>query len=631
MVMSAIIPAPDTTKLEDSSKIFNQLLDCVQQCQRRFGGKAELATDFDSCVVSLCLTLEAVLLHGLKNKPVDIEKTSTLKQVSDIISSSLNLTNENISFWPFVKKHLTKHEIERYEFLSHIWTDCGRGRAWLRSSLNERSLERYFYSFVNDKDLLKKYYCEGALLRDEEKSNLLPNMAAGLCSILFAISINKPDLNSGVQLSIRRVKEKSEPIIEVPVPVGKSHRRNRKVAKQIILFDEEDSSAVSTSVPSSCESFTSSEINSVIKMAESQSEVVEESQIRNNDPHTQKEKPKHRVSIESIRTSEQYVVDGTLTPVEQTNIGELTPISVERNEIDSPDTSDNIIEVPTDISAVLTAVENKNKEEIKKLQSKIETLTKEKQTLQEQLKNYVSAIMLNDTDGNILKDIKELKISEESTNLPDYKNEAKLFEQKLIQVAEMHAELMDFNVRLQTSLNQKDTLLDRLKRELEELRGPVPADELGEEVRNCVNVWIPSAFLTGSGSDAHHVYQIFLRAGNDEWNIYRRYAQFYNLHCDLKKVDPIVATFDFPPKKSIGKKDSTLVENRRKRLQTYLRKVLAHWPELSHCNSRYLLEQHLPFFKDKTNDDKNKNEGRRSVFSSRKNTPMTADSHYTGL
>lgn len=67
---------------------------------------------------------------------------------------------------------------------------------------------------------------------------------------------------------------------------------------------------------------------------------------------------------------------------------------------------------------------------------------------------------------------------------------------------------------------------------------------------------LPSS-VVGSGSNAHHVYQIFLRAGNDEWNIYRRYAQFYALHSDLKKLDPTVNTFDFPPKKSIGKKVST--------------------------------------------------------------------------
>lgn len=47
-----------------------------------------------------------------------------------------------LAFWPFVKKHLTKHEQERYAVLKHIWTDTGCGRAWIRSALNERSLER---------------------------------------------------------------------------------------------------------------------------------------------------------------------------------------------------------------------------------------------------------------------------------------------------------------------------------------------------------------------------------------------------------------------------------------------------------------------------------------------------------
>ncbi|KAH0815232.1 hypothetical protein GEV33_007559 [Tenebrio molitor] len=191
----------------------------------------------------------------------------------------------------------------------------------------------------------------------------------------------------------------------------------------------------------------------------------------------------------------------------------------------------------------------------------------------------------------------------------------------------MHAELMDFNVALQQSLCQKDVLLDRLKSELEELRGPMPTDEITSEItRGNVNIWIPSAFLTGSGSSSHHVYQIFLRAGNDEWNIYRRYAQFYALHSDLKKLDPAVTAFDFPPKKSIGKKDSALVEDRRKRLQIYLRRVLAHWPELAHCNSRFLLEQHLAFFKDQKDvDQKNK-----SIFSPRRSR-NTSDNHYAGL
>lgn len=62
----------------------------------------------------------------------------------------------------------------------------------------------------------------------------------------------------------------------------------------------------------------------------------------------------------------------------------------------------------------------------------------------------------------------------------------------------MHAELMDFNVALQHSLCQKDLLLERLKMELEQLRGPLPTDEITTDLTGSVNVWIPSAFLTGT-------------------------------------------------------------------------------------------------------------------------------------
>lgn len=68
-----------TTKRDQSNQILNQLLDCVQRCQKRYGGKAELATEFDSCVSGLCANLEAVLLHGLKALPH--ENQSALKQV----------------------------------------------------------------------------------------------------------------------------------------------------------------------------------------------------------------------------------------------------------------------------------------------------------------------------------------------------------------------------------------------------------------------------------------------------------------------------------------------------------------------------------------------------------------------
>lgn len=104
-----------------------------------------------------------------------------------------------------------------------------------------------------------------------------------------------------------------------------------------------------------------------------------------------------------------------------------------------------------------------------------------------------------------------------------------------------------------------------------ELRGPFPTaeedDDLDETLsvtsdldsispspRTLINIWIPTAFLAGPSSDTHHVYQIYVRIKDDEWNVYRRFAQFYELHKRFKKKDATIRTFDFPQKKAFGNK-----------------------------------------------------------------------------
>ena len=93
--------------------------------------------------------------------------------------------------------------------------------------------------------------------------------------------------------------------------------------------------------------------------------------------------------------------------------------------------------------------------------------------------------------------------------------------------------------------------------------------------RALIHLWIPSVFLSGNGSKTHHVYQVYLRIRDEEWNIYRRYSDFYALHNDLRKKESLVDSFYFPPKKSVGYKTEKVVEERRKRLQSYLRQVKA--------------------------------------------------------
>lgn len=76
---------------------------------------------------------------------------------------------------------------------------------------------RYLHSLLSNPELLRIHYEDYAILRDQEKSNMLPNMAAGVGSILFAISIDKPDLNSGIPPRVDKLRSKAEPIIEAPI------------------------------------------------------------------------------------------------------------------------------------------------------------------------------------------------------------------------------------------------------------------------------------------------------------------------------------------------------------------------------------------------------------------------------
>ena len=45
-----------------------------------------------------------------------------------------------------------------------------------------------------------------------------------------------------------------------------------------------------------------------------------------------------------------------------------------------------------------------------------------------------------------------------------------------------------------------------------------------------------------------------MRIGDEEWNIYRRYSQFHDLHLQLRKKYVVLDTYGFPPKKVMGNK-----------------------------------------------------------------------------
>lgn len=128
-----------------------------------------------------------------------------------------------------------------------------------------------------------------------------------------------------------------------------------------------------------------------------------------------------------------------LTPVQHSQIGDLIPIETDIEQIgtESPEgIDDEAIEMPTDVAAVLTTVENKNKEEQNQLSERIAVLTRQKDNLKMRLKKYVSAVQMLKSDGDSAhKVLADLSFSEDSGNEEnDHVDEAKIYEEKLVQV-----------------------------------------------------------------------------------------------------------------------------------------------------------------------------------------------------
>lgn len=111
-------------------------------------------------------------------------------------------------------------------------------------------------------------------------------------------------------------------------------------------------------------------------------------------------------------------------------------------------------------------------------------------------------------------------------------------------------------------------------------------------------VSIPRVVLLRSGARKYYAYHIHVNSTNglDEWTTLRRYSEFYKLH-SLHKENPSVKALDFPPKKALGNMDISFVEDRRQRLQVYLRHLLAILPDVISCKTRAELQSKFPFLK----------------------------------
>ncbi|XP_069726442.1 sorting nexin-29 isoform X3 [Phaenicophaeus curvirostris] len=706
--------------------LLERLLDAVKQCQIRFGGRKEIASDSDSRVTCLCAQFEAVFQHGLRRSRGLALTAAAIKQAAGFSSK----TETEPVFWYYVKEVLNKHELQRFYSLKTITTDIGRGRAWLRCALNEHSLERYVHMLLADKNRLSVFYEDWSFMMDEERSSMIPTMAAGLNSILFAINIDNKDLNGqskctptvsdllkestqnvtsllkestqGVSSLLREITASSAVSILIkpdqetdPLPVlsknvnadlkCKKDRKKKKRVTNIISFDEDDDEQnlgdTTKTLITGESSEGSVERSSVFVLPSSESTLGKNlngngsnNSWKSDSVFMNGEYEYQKLDVKSIDDEDEDELYGKMlgnkgtegeteasekphqigtcssqicswTPLQVLNDDSdvLFPVSAvgsysqtdelrqaivammnRKDELEEQNRSlRNLLDGEMEHSAALRQeMENwrrKVAEQEERHATKVQALARENEVLKVQLKKYVGAVQMLRREGQTVEVLPSIWNTDGEFTIPEQKqvetNEelASSYERKLIEVAEMHGELIEFNERLHRALMAKEALVSQMRQELIDLRGPVPGDlsQTSEDQslsdfeisnRALINVWIPSVFLRGKAANAFHVYQVYIRIKDDEWNVYRRYAEFRSLHHKLQNKYQQVRTFNFPPKKAIGNKDAKFVEERRKQLQNYLRnvmnKIIQTVPEFTANPKKETLIQLMPFFVD---------------------------------
>lgn len=279
-------------------------------------------------------------------------------------------------------------------------------------------MERYFLIIIEDKNKYRQqYYYDWALLFDD-KNIELASLSKSLNSILFALNIDVADID--VTSPDSQTDDESTNLAPVRRRIENTALiKSEKKKDNIIIIENEIPDCYAKSAP----------VNSFIKPNISTTQVLVDEENLSND--------KRSVSTQSINDTSNEIY--------------LYPIPIESNDSDHSNSS--------------TCNELMLNEKIISLQKERDKIIKENNLLNIQIKKYIATIEL-------MKYNKITTENESKRNLIE-KNEIENYEKKLVQVSEMHGEIIEFNEHLYKVIQIKDHIIARLRNELIELRGPV--------------------------------------------------------------------------------------------------------------------------------------------------------------
>ncbi|KAL3289564.1 hypothetical protein HHI36_022981 [Cryptolaemus montrouzieri] len=151
--------------------IIDQLSNSVKELQ--YSGIEENRTnrviDNTEAANQLCIIIEAIFLHGLKDSLSDRFQ----RALADVDA------RPEPSFWSALLVISHRQIIDQITNLAQITSETGQCRAWIRQALNDCLLSSYLLTMRQDPSALKNFYKVGAFVRDCELLDVAQRLIEG--------------------------------------------------------------------------------------------------------------------------------------------------------------------------------------------------------------------------------------------------------------------------------------------------------------------------------------------------------------------------------------------------------------------------------------------------------------------
>ncbi|XP_036333420.1 uncharacterized protein LOC118744485 [Rhagoletis pomonella] len=203
-----------SSKRENAIKevLINTLIENSREIQYEVKQKGCDRLEVCEATSTLCTTLEAIFLHGLKD--------SLLWNTFNVIAGDEERRPEP-SFWAPLLIFLHKQVIEQVQTLSQVTSEIGQCRAWIRLSLNESLFSAYLNNIRKSSSALGPYYKKFALLKDSDGMEMAAKAMEGIeAFVQFNLPVNSSLLNYWPDYALQLSGLWTPPLKSCPISSG---------------------------------------------------------------------------------------------------------------------------------------------------------------------------------------------------------------------------------------------------------------------------------------------------------------------------------------------------------------------------------------------------------------------------